>query len=171
MNTAAIRLARQGDLERMVAIEIQAADLFSLETLPAGLGRSGSRVETQRAISSSLAWVAEVPASGVVGFLAAQIVEGCLHVAEMDVLPSHGRQGIGGRLLEHACDHAWRRKLTAATLTTFEHVPWNAPFYAKHGFVALSEPHGFDHLRRALANEHSLGLRSRVAMVRHAALP
>lgn len=166
MTHAAIRPATEDDLERMIAVEVAAADLFPLDVLPADVGRSGARDDTQRAIRASLAWVAEAEGDGVVGFLTAQIAGHCLHVAEMDVLPSHGRRGIGGQLLAHACTHARHHGLRALTLTTFAHVPWNAPFYAKHGFSIVNEPQELEHLRAALAHERSCGLKDRVAMMR-----
>ena len=168
MTCLEIRDATAADLERMVSIEIAAAERFPLDVLPANVGRAGSREETQQAIVDRLAWVADSEDAGVVGFLVAQLEEPCLHIAEMDVLASHGRRGIGGRLLEHACAQAGQRGLAAITLTTFEQIPWNAPFYARHGFIAATEPVGFEHLRRALAHERARGLKGRVAMVREA---
>lgn len=169
MSTPTLRAARPTDLDRMVSIEIEAAQSFPLDVLPAHLGRSGSRNETRRAIANALAWVAEVPEPGVVGFLTAQIVDHCLNITEMDVLPSHGRRGIGALLLEQACSFTRHRGLFATTLTTFEGIPWNAPWYARHGFVALAEPPDLEHLRQALEHERSRGLRNRIAMQRKAA--
>jgi hypothetical protein len=44
------------------------------------------------------------------------------------------------------------------TLTTFEHVPWNAPYYARHGFAVLSEHELGPGLRRLRDEETRHGL-------------
>lgn len=169
MSNIVVRLATAEDLDHMVAVEIAAAQLFPLEVLPADVGRSGSREEARDAIAASLAWVAQAHDAGLVGFVIAKAVARYLHIVEIDVLPSYSRQGIGGRLLEHACTHAARQSFAALTLTTFEHVPWNAPFYAKHGFSVPADIQNFAHLQQALTREQARGLRNRVAMVRSAA--
>lgn len=48
--------------------------------------------------------------------------------------------------------------LTALTLTTFTDVPWNAPYYARLGFRALSESELTPGLRRIRAEEAAHGL-------------
>ncbi|MDP6980812.1 MAG: GNAT family N-acetyltransferase [Myxococcota bacterium] len=56
------------------------------------------------------------------------------HLEELDVHPDHGRQGLGSRFLRAVLKHASERGDRAVTLTTFRHLPWNAPFYVRHGF-------------------------------------
>jgi 4-diphosphocytidyl-2-C-methyl-D-erythritol kinase len=150
----------------MLAVEIEAATLFPLSVLPADVGRSGSPDELQAAVASGLAWVAETDQGLIVGFLAAQAIATSLHIVEMDVLPSHGRRGIGARLLEHAMGQCKVLGLRETSLTTFLSVPWNGPFYAKHGFQVLEGGFGFQHLSQALAREARRGLQDRVAMLR-----
>jgi GNAT superfamily N-acetyltransferase len=153
----------------MVAIEIEAAKRFPLSVLPASVGRSGSPLELQEALAAGLAWVAEADKCLIVGFLAAQAIDTSLHIIEMDVHPSHGRQGIGATLLRHAVNHCKSLGLREATLTTFRSVPWNGPFYTKHGFRPLEGGPEFPHLTQALAREARRGLQDRVAMLRNVA--
>ncbi len=47
------------------------------------------------------------------------------------------RRARGRRLLEHAIEWAGGEELW---LTTYSHVPWNRPFYERHGFVTIPEP-------------------------------
>lgn len=101
---------------------------------------------------------------GLVGFLAAEVVDQGLHIAEMGVVPSSGRQGIGRALLKAAVEHAGQRGLRGVTLTTFAHIPWNAPFYAKNGFVELAPAHVGPGLAERIERERELGLVDRVAM-------
>ena len=91
-----------------------------------------------RAVNRALVWVALDSDGTPLGFvwLDADVTPGGIGIAEIDVQPSHGRRGIGAALLEHAC--AWAREAGYHTvdLGTLADVPWNAPFYARHGFVA-----------------------------------
>jgi predicted N-acetyltransferase YhbS len=54
---------------------------------------------------------------------------------------SHEAQGKGaGRaLIAGVVAEARARGLQAVTLTTFRDIPWNAPFYARCGFVEVPE--------------------------------
>jgi GNAT superfamily N-acetyltransferase len=74
-----------------------------------------------------------------VGFVWIDEVDGLAHVAEIAVIPKWMRQGIGGRLLERACEWAGRHGYPAITLTTYADVAWNGPYYASRGFVEISE--------------------------------
>jgi GNAT superfamily N-acetyltransferase len=74
--------------------------------------------------------------------------------------------GVGARLLEQVFSAATERSCSHVTLTTFAHIPWNAPFYARHGFEEVSAFSGFDHLKRFLQLERESGLAKRVAMAR-----
>jgi 4-diphosphocytidyl-2-C-methyl-D-erythritol kinase len=42
-----------------------------------------------------------------------------VHVEEMDVLPAHGRRGLGSRLLAWVCAWARAQGYAAVTLSTF----------------------------------------------------
>jgi hypothetical protein len=44
---------------------------------------------------------------------------------------------------------------TALLLTTYEHLPWNAPFYERHGFHRLREEELGPELSAALAFERA----------------
>jgi GNAT superfamily N-acetyltransferase len=169
MTERRLRSADLSDLPRMLEIEIAAATLFPTSVLPETVGRSGSPDELRAAVVSGLAWVAEAEHKLVVGFLVAQVVGTSLHIVEMDVHPSHGRQGIGGQLLEHAVTQCKVLGLSEATLTTFTSVPWNEPFYSRHRFRVLASTLRFGHLAQALAREASRGLENRVAMLRDVA--
>jgi len=93
------------------------------------------------AISRGLVWAALDTSDEPVGFvwLDADVGEGAIGIAEIDVLPSHGRRGIGAALLEHACDWARAAGYRRVDLGTLADVPWNAPFYARHGFTAVDK--------------------------------
>ena len=136
-----------------------AYDLFAMHAL--------SPQNLQDGISHGILQVAEVGGQPV-GFALCGEVDGHAHLFEMDVLPEHGRRGIGGALLESTCNEAAVRGFSTMTLTTLRDVPWNAPFYAARGFVELSEEVWGAQLAEIVAHERMLGfpMRLRVAMRR-----
>ena len=68
------------------------------------------------------------------------------------------RRGLGRTLLEHAARRAAADGLPALTLTTFEHVPWNAPYYARLGFRILDDAEVTPGLRAIRRREAEIGL-------------
>ncbi|GLZ42084.1 GNAT family N-acetyltransferase [Actinokineospora sp. NBRC 105648] len=91
----------------------------------------------------------------VAGFLLAEEVGGCAHVAEVSVHPDYRGRGFGGHLLTHVGAWAWGQGMPAVTLTTFRDVPWNAPYYERLGFRVV-EPS--EALREVVAREALIGL-------------
>ncbi|HUH31047.1 MAG TPA: 4-(cytidine 5'-diphospho)-2-C-methyl-D-erythritol kinase [Rhodanobacter sp.] len=91
------------------------------------------------AITRGLVWVARDAARETVGFvwLDTEVAAPGVGIAEIDVLPSHGRRGIGAALLEHACNWARAAGYRQVDLGTLADVAWNAPFYTQHGFVVM----------------------------------
>jgi GNAT superfamily N-acetyltransferase len=159
-----IRLATREDLPRLAEIETRAADIFPADDLPPGEMETVPMEKLVASMADSMLWVAEVGNAGVVGFVMAQIMGDCFHVAEIDVHPEHGRKGIGSALLKHACTVASQRGFRYATLTTFEHIPWNAPFYARRGFERIENCQEFNFLAGILEAEMQAGLKNRIAM-------
>jgi GNAT superfamily N-acetyltransferase len=88
-------------------------------------------------IDSGQVWVACREDDRPVGMVIASVREGSAYIEELDVIPSHGRRGLGTRLLTRVCDWARAHEYPAVTLSTFRDVPWNGPFYRKHGFRDL----------------------------------
>lgn len=129
--------ARPGDVPRLAAIELAAAALLEGHA-PAAVLREvteGSRL--QGAQRQGRLWVA-LAGSRPVGFAHVELLEpGSAHLEEIDVHPDHGRRGLGRRLVAEVCRWAARLGHRGVTLTTFRDVPWNAPFYARLGFVEI----------------------------------
>jgi N-acetylglutamate synthase-like GNAT family acetyltransferase len=85
-------------------------------------------------------------------------VDGCLHVEQLSVDMGSARRGLGRTLLEHAARRAAADRLPALTLTTFERVPWNAPYYARLGFRILDDAEVTPGLRAIRQREAETGL-------------
>jgi GNAT superfamily N-acetyltransferase len=58
-------------------------------------------------------------------------------LCELSVHPDHGRRGIGGALVEAVARAARLRGCDRIGLSTFRAVPFNAPFYDRHGFTEV----------------------------------
>jgi predicted N-acetyltransferase YhbS len=95
-------------------------------------------------------------------------MDGAVYVEEMDVVPAHGRRGLGARLLATVCLWAEAQGHPAVTLSTFRDVPWNGPFYRKQGFEELPEMKWTPGMRAIRDREarHGLRVEARVFMRR-----
>jgi hypothetical protein len=67
--------------------------------------------------------------------------------------------------LEAVCDWAFTRGFSAVTLSTFREVPWNAPFYARRGFVAVAAADQPPELVRIVERERKQGLRTDLRVI------
>lgn len=154
-----IRPAEPGDIPSLARIELDAAAQFR------ELGFEGDYIgevedpqnhaDAQR---EGRLWVA-VRGAEIAGFaLAIVLGDGEAWLDEIDVHPSHGRRGIGRALVETVM--AWARALPSPSLglSTFRHVPWNAPFYAKLGFREIAPVNYSASIREIIADEASRGL-------------
>ncbi|MEV0267487.1 GNAT family N-acetyltransferase [Hamadaea sp. NPDC050747] len=153
-----IRLANSSDLPLLSGIEVEAGRLFADAGMDEIAGDEGAPLSVlAEHQAAGHAWVAEVDGA-VVGYLIAEEVDGCLHVEQISVRPAYGRRGIGAALLEAAAECALAENRPALTLTTFVEVPWNAPYYARHGYRLLAEDELTPGLRAIREREAGLGL-------------
>lgn len=152
--SVSLRPAVPADFDRIEAIENEADQLLG-EWLgleqgdPAPAGAS-------RAADPGFLLVAENHDGVLVGFVHVLEIDGHAHLEQVSVAPEHGRRGYGRLLVEAAKDGAQRRGYSRITLRTFADVPWNAPFYARVGFV--EEEAGTPFHRRLIETETRLGL-------------
>jgi GNAT superfamily N-acetyltransferase len=163
----AIRLAVASDLPQLPGIERSAAALFEQFGFAKLFARlSTSSKDLEEGLRASRLWVATVPDDDVVGFALASVVGENAHLDELDVVPDHGRRGIGTALVEAFLRWARDSGFPGATLTTLRHVPWNAPFYQRFGFRVLETRELSRELSELLRQEIERGLpaENRVAM-------
>lgn len=137
-----IRLAVPADVPSLPAIERAAAVRFASCLEATGL--TLEKLEEVNAIANfeqaqkkGNLWVATVLEEKLVGFAMTLEMGGYAHLEELDVLPNHGRQGIGAALLATVCAWARDRGYPAITLRTFSNIAWNQPFYERHGFQVV----------------------------------
>jgi GNAT superfamily N-acetyltransferase len=119
------------------AIEQAACEMF-LETHYADVP-DGINTSEQIDLSRDKVWVAiELQTGATVGFAIAYLTEESVYLSELDVHPSHGRRGIGRRLIEAVIAWAREQSVSSITLITFADIPWNGPFYTRFGFSTLN---------------------------------
>ncbi|HEX7813929.1 4-(cytidine 5'-diphospho)-2-C-methyl-D-erythritol kinase [Dyella sp.] len=137
-----IQRANHSQIGALCAIERSAVELFrGHEAWPAYRAIELPPDLLADAMTLGLVWVALSDEGEPVGFICLDAEEGgdSIGIAEIDVLPTWGRRGIGAALLEHACGWAREAGYRSVLLGTLRDVPWNAPFYADHGFMEVDK--------------------------------
>ncbi|WP_328690765.1 GNAT family N-acetyltransferase [Streptomyces phaeochromogenes] len=176
-----IRPATPADLPLLQDIERAAGDPFRTLGMTEIADDEPPALELlERFRAAGHAWVAEGDeaegedsgrdgdAGRPVAYLIGEPVDGAFHIEQVSVHPDAAHRGVGRTLIAYAADRARDQGLTGLTLTTFTEVPWNAPYYERIGFRALTEPELTPGLRkiRATEAEHGLDRWPRVCMYR-----
>ncbi|ACC73915.1 GNAT family N-acetyltransferase [Paraburkholderia phymatum] len=74
-----------------------------------------------------------------VGFVMFAMLNARIYVEALDVVPQHAGRRIGAALLGQVDARARAAGATHVELSTFRHVPWNAPYYQRLGFSILED--------------------------------
>ncbi|HZC69443.1 MAG TPA: GNAT family N-acetyltransferase [Jatrophihabitans sp.] len=146
---AEIRAAARADLPLLEDVYRRAAVLFRT----AGYALPDLPFDAAGLAKAKAVFVAGRPP---IAFVRIDEVDGLAHIDELAVIPKHMRHGVGGRLVERACEWAREHGYPAITLTTYADVLWNGPFYAARGFEETAE-HGPGTVARR-DEERKLGL-------------
>lgn len=165
-----MRLAILEDMELLPALEKAAGDVFrtiGMEDIADG------DVPTADYYASFLkhgavyvsTWAEDE--TTLTGFILLAPFEKAAHIYEVSVHPTYQRQGIGGQFLAQANDWARANGFDHVTLTTFTHVPWNAPYYETQGFKFVEED-AYSPAQKILSENEALhGLTNRCWMQRN----
>jgi GNAT superfamily N-acetyltransferase len=154
----AVRPARQRDLAQLAALEDSGLAMFEevLGDLSGDALASPAVSGHDRAAEPGFILVAGDPA---VGFAHVRDLESHAHLDQISVHPEHARRGVGAALLEAAAERATVKGHGAITLTTYADIAWNAPFYARHGFVEVGDDEPRTATQLAISStEERLGL-------------
>ena len=127
-----------------------------------------SRGLVSRQIEAQQLWVACADDQLAVAYLMADVLGEMAHIDQVSVHPDVKGHGLGAGLIDHLETWARIKGLSGLSLTTFEHVPWNAPYYARLGFRVLQNAELPGVLQEVVAKEAALGLNRwpRVCMFR-----
>ncbi len=154
-----IRLATKEDIPLLPSIEQAACDLFLLYEITANLPLHLTALEEfYQAQKDHRLWVATYSEGAPIGFALVEMLDNMAHLEELDVIPTHGRKGVGTQLLKTVIEWARFKAITAVTLTTFREIPWNAPFYQKIGFRILEPSELKGELKDRVMSEENAGL-------------
>lgn len=164
-----IRATRLDDLEPIREIELRAGAPFhevgmpeiATATVPPAADLAGY-------VRAGLSWVAAGQEDRPAAFVLVKLIDGLAHIEQISVDPRYARQRVGRSLIDRVDAWAAGRGISALTLTTFRSVPWNAPYYARLGFVVVPDRERGPELTALMAEEarHGLDPAERVAMVR-----
>src|SRR5690348_16845608 len=134
----AVRPDRASDLDDLVAHEASGLAFFesALGDLSGTALAEPSMSGQERAEKDGFILVAGDP---VVGFAHVLFLDGHAHLEQLSVHPDHMRQGIGAALIEAACQRLSVQGHGAVTLMTYADLPWNGPYYGRHGFAEVGD--------------------------------
>lgn len=155
MSVPQIRPAVEADLPRLVEVEVAAGQLFRTVGMPEVAGDVPQVSDLRGALVAGRLWVTQV-GSVVAGYVAAEVLDGNAHVAQVSVVPDFAGRRLGRAMIELV--EAWGRAAgrPATTLTTFRDVPWNGPYYLRLGYRVLAEEEIGPELARTMAHEATL---------------
>jgi GNAT superfamily N-acetyltransferase len=153
-----ITVARPDHVEALADIELAASKMFDgyvPESVPLISTQQSKFVMAQHEGRLWIALWGETP----VGFaLVEMLAEDLPHLEEIDVLPTHGRRGLGTVLVQTVLEWVASAGYQQMTLTTFRSVPWNMPFYARLGFVEIPTHELRPELETVVRDESDRGL-------------
>lgn len=153
-----LRPAREEDVAELVRVERDAdarfaaaghPELASGEGIPAGVAL--------RAIAQGRITVAEV-GGAVAGWAYVGRVDGEPCLGQISVAVEHGRRGVGDALLRAVIERARGDGEASIVLNTQTDVPWNAPWYARRGFVVVPRDAWSEGLRAIERDQTAQGL-------------
>jgi GNAT superfamily N-acetyltransferase len=89
-----------------------------------------------------------------------------IHLEQLSLRPDLSGRGIGGKILTALVDRSIAAGRMPMTLITFDDIPWNMPFYIRHGFSKIPQAALPEHVRDCLSVERALGIgpEHRIAM-------
>lgn len=139
-----LRIGEPADLETIADIDTDASMLFEAAGmfLELPVGHEFPAREQRCWMDCLLAGttlVASEPAQIPIGFAAVGRKDGCAFLAQLSVRRHWMGRGIGTALLEATADLARALGDRELWLTTYDHLAWNRPFYARHGFTVMAE--------------------------------
>jgi len=131
--------AQREDIDVLIEIDLAAGQLFAPTGLITGeaLLDHVPRTVFEQAIDAGDVYKVDAAMGTPVGFALVSHRGGMLYLDQISVHPDHGRRGLGSKLIQQVMQLGRQRKLKQVALSTFRDVPWNGPFYRKHGFREL----------------------------------
>ena len=146
LNNFSLRPAREDEYDILNAIKLDACLRFDKDYITRSLERDISSHDVGNDSIEVAVDGQDVPQ----GFTTSFPVDGDLFLYHLYVRREMGKQGLGTILLKEVIERAASEKRRAVTLCTALNVPWNAPYYSRHGFVVLKDEKMPDYLLKFL---------------------
>jgi GNAT superfamily N-acetyltransferase len=141
---ASLRAARPDEIDTLRAIDDDAALLYAqhgiaLVMAPDHPFARAERARWLRSAELGRAFVLVDALEQVAAYAVLDVLDGQPYLDQLAVRSSAMRRGLGRRLLAHAADWARQSGGSAIWLTTYAHLPFNRPFYERHGYQVVPE--------------------------------
>ena len=130
---------RPGDVPALVRVDRAATALLAEHGFPSLLDEPLDARGIDALVRGRAVWIAANADDAAIGFAVASDEGAFFYLHELSVDPAHGRCGIGTALLQAVIGHAKWAFHTVIALDTFRAVPFNAPFYSRHGFLEVEK--------------------------------
>jgi GNAT superfamily N-acetyltransferase len=139
-----IHTAQPDELGILCAIDEEASLLFpahgiKLDLSPEHEFARAEQARWLRAAERGRVFVAVDAAEARLGFAALDLVDGEPYLEQLAVRAVAMRRGIGAALLARAEAWAKAQAGSALWLTTYSHLPFNRPYYERHGYLLVAE--------------------------------
>jgi GNAT superfamily N-acetyltransferase len=168
-----IRPALPSEIGVIAAIDDDATALYAEYGMAIELGPEHVFVQAElarwlRSAQLGSAFLALDEAGQAVGFAALDLVDGEPYLDQLSVRMAAMRRGIGGRLLAQSLEWAQAAGGSALWLTTCNNLPFNRPYYERHGYVVVPEANCGPGIRHHLEEQrlHLSAPDQRIAMKR-----
>jgi GNAT superfamily N-acetyltransferase len=165
-----IRIAAPDEVSLAFEIDDDATRLFLEHGLALDLAHDHPFVVDEHrrwreAAADGRMWLA-TEGEAVLGFVTTMHVDGAPYIDQLAVRYAAMRRGVGRALLDRAL--AWALPATEVWLTTYAHLAWNGPYYARHGFEVVPEAELGREMKAILAAQRGVLIdpEQRVAMRR-----
>ena len=144
-----IRKARNDDLPLLGPVEKSAAQVFWTVNLDhVADGPTLSNADLSAMTNARHLWVAVNTLDQPVGFVGGEKVDGSFHIVEISVAQHFQGKGVGKALMAVVENEIREEKFPDISLTTYKHLPWNGPWYARMGYSEVkSEQLGPEHIK------------------------
>jgi predicted N-acetyltransferase YhbS len=138
------RTARIDEINLLTDIDDDASALFvraglDLDLPPDHEFPAAERARLLRCLQAGTTLLALDGKNAAVGFVAVDWLDGQPYLAQLSVRANFTRLGIGSELLHEGLQIAQGLGGSLLRLTTYSHLPWNRPFYARHGFNVVPQ--------------------------------
>ena len=139
-----IRTATVADIETLSAVDSDASTLFEdaglhLDLAPDHELAVAERKRWLRCLAAGSTLLAINGTGQPIGFAAAERLDGEPYLDQLSVCRAYMRRGLGKTLLRAVEQMVSQAGAHSLWLTTYNHLPWNRPYYERAGFVVVPE--------------------------------